>query len=124
MSTPTKTCPQCGQTYDFAQRFCPHDGSTLRAPAGSNLVGSVLADRYHIVRRIGEGGMGQVFLAEHVKMRRRSAVKVLHQGMVNDPDAIARFNREASNASQIQHPNVAAIYDFGETDDGLIYLAI
>ncbi|HEV2178808.1 MAG TPA: serine/threonine-protein kinase [Gemmatimonadaceae bacterium] len=124
MNAPPKTCPQCGQTYDFEQRFCPRDGSTLRAPAGSNLVGSVLADRYHIVRRIGEGGMGQVYLAEHVKMRRRSAVKVLHQGMVNDPDAIARFNREASNASQIQHPNVAAIYDFGETDDGLIYLAM
>src|SRR6185312_12158426 len=124
VNAPAKTCPQCGQTYDFEQRFCPRDGSTLRAPAGSNLVGSVLADRYHIVRRIGEGGMGQVYLAEHVKMRRRSAVKVLHQGMVNDPDAIARFNREASNASQIQHPNVAAIYDFGETDDGLIYLAM
>ena len=124
VSTATKTCPQCGETYDFEQRFCPRDGSTLRAPPGSNLVGSVLADRYHIVRRIGEGGMGQVYLAEHVKMKRRSAVKVLHQGLVNDPDAIARFNREASNASQIQHPNVAAIYDFGETADGLIYLAM
>jgi serine/threonine protein kinase len=49
---------------------------------------------------------------------------VLHQGMVHDPDAISRFNREASNASQIQHPNVAAIYDFGETPEGLIYLAM
>ncbi|HEX6533922.1 MAG TPA: serine/threonine-protein kinase [Gemmatimonadaceae bacterium] len=124
MTSPTKTCPQCGTTYDFEQRFCPRDGSTLRAPAGSDLVGSVLADRYHIMRRIGEGGMGQVYLAEHVRMKRRSAVKVLHQGMVNDPEAIARFNREASNASQIQHPNVAAIYDFGETADGLIYLAM
>ncbi|HEX5409871.1 MAG TPA: serine/threonine-protein kinase [Gemmatimonadaceae bacterium] len=124
MNAPAKTCPQCGQTYDFEQRFCPRDGSTLRSPEGSNLVGSVLAGRYHIVRRIGEGGMGQVYLAEHVRMRRRSAVKVLNQGLVNDSDAIARFNREASNASQIQHPNVAAIYDFGETDDGLIYLAM
>lgn len=106
------------------QRFCPRDGSTLRAPPGSDLVGSILADRYHVIRRIGEGGMGQVYLAEHVKMRRKSAVKVLHQGMVHDPDAISRFNREASNASQIQHPNVAAIYDFGETPEGLIYLAM
>jgi serine/threonine protein kinase len=65
-----------------------------------------------------------VYLAEHVKMKRKSAVKVLHQGMVHDPDAISRFNREASNASQIQHPNVAAIYDFGETPEGLIYLAM
>ena len=106
------------------QRFCPRDGSTLRAPPGSDLVGSILADRYHVIRRIGEGGMGQVYLAEHVKMKRKSAVKVLHQGMVHDPDAISRFNREASNASQIQHPNVAAIYDFGETPEGLIYLAM
>jgi serine/threonine protein kinase len=123
-SAPQKTCPQCGSTYDMDQRFCPRDGSTLRAPPGSDLVGSILADRYHVIRRIGEGGMGQVYLAEHVKMRRKSAVKVLHQGMVHDPDAISRFNREASNASQIQHPNVAAIYDFGETSEGLIYLAM
>jgi serine/threonine protein kinase len=123
-TAPQKTCPQCGSTYDMDQRFCPRDGSTLRAPPGSDLVGSILADRYHVIRRIGEGGMGQVYLAEHVKMKRKSAVKVLHQGMVHDPDAISRFNREASNASQIQHPNVAAIYDFGETPEGLIYLAM
>ncbi len=119
-----KTCPQCGNSYDAEQRFCPRDGSTLRAPPGSDLVGSVVADRYLILKRIGEGGMGQVYLAEHVKMKRKSAVKVMHQGMVHDQDAIQRFNREASNASSIQHPNVAAIYDFGETADGLIYLAM
>ena len=120
----TKTCPQCGNSYDAEQRFCPRDGSTLRAPPGSDMVGSVIADRYLILSRIGEGGMGQVYLAEHVKMKRKSAVKVMHQGMVHDQDAIQRFNREASNASAIQHPNVAAIYDFGETADGLIYLAM
>src|SRR5439155_30803 len=50
--------------------------------------------------------------------------KVMNPSMVHDPDAIARFNREASNASRISHPNVCAIYDFGETPDGLIYLAM
>ena len=124
MNAPQKTCPQCGNTYDAEQRFCPRDGSTLRAPPGSDLVGSIVADRYLIIKRIGEGGMGQVYLAEHIKMKRKSAVKVMHQGMVHDQDAIQRFNREASNASSIQHPNVAAIYDFGETSDGLIYLAM
>ena len=68
--------------------------------------------------------MGQVYLAEHVKMKRKSAVKVMHKGMVHDAEAVQRFNREASNASSIQHPHVAAIYDFGETPEGLIYLAM
>src|SRR5688572_14938512 len=68
--------------------------------------------------------MGTVYLAEHVKMGRKSAIKVMNPGMVSDADAISRFNREASNASRINHPNVAAVYDFGETSDGLIYLAM
>lgn len=68
--------------------------------------------------------MGAVYLAEHVKMGRKSALKVMHPGMNADPDAIARFNREASNASRLSHPNICGIYDFGETSEGLIYLAM
>ena len=121
----TKICPQCNTEYEAEQRFCPRDGSTLKSQsAGGDLVGSVIADRYHVISKLGEGGMGQVYLAEHVRMGRKSAVKVMNPGMVNDADAISRFNREASNASRISHPNVAAIYDFGETSDGLIYLAM
>ncbi len=120
-----KICPQCGEEYPLDQRFCPKDGTTLRLQGGGNdLVGSIVADRYHVMRKLGEGGMGQVYLAEHVKMGRKSALKVMNPGMVNDADAISRFNREAANASRISHPNVAAVYDFGETGDGLIYLAM
>jgi serine/threonine-protein kinase len=68
--------------------------------------------------------MGAVYLAEHVKMRRKSAIKVMAQSMASDPEAIARFNREAANAARINHPNVCQIYDFGETPDGTIYLAM
>ena len=121
----SKICPQCGTEYELDQRFCPRDGSTLRAQnTGGDLVGEIVADRYHVLRKLGEGGMGQVYLAEHVKMGRKSAVKVMNPGMVHDADAISRFNREAANASRINHPHVAAIYDFGETPDGLIYLAM
>src|SRR5947208_14039087 len=74
------------------------------------------------MKKLGEGGMGQVYLAEHVKMGRKSAIKVLNPTMVYDPDAVARFNREAANASRISHPSACAIYDFGETAEGLIYL--
>jgi len=120
-----KVCPVCGTEYSDDVKFCPNDGQTLRAAApASDLVGQVVADRYHVTKKLGEGGMGQVYLAEHVKMGRRSAIKVMNPAMVHDPDAVARFNREAANASRITHPNVCAIYDFGETGDGLIYLAM
>ncbi|MDB4913784.1 MAG: Serine/threonine-protein kinase PknB [Gemmatimonadetes bacterium] len=120
-----KICPTCGTEYPANERFCPRDGTALRSTGGGNdLVGSVIAERYHVLKKLGEGGMGQVYLAEHVKMGRKSAVKVMNPGMVHDADAISRFNREAANASRINHPNVAGIYDFGETADGLIYLAM
>ncbi|MGH7530545.1 MAG: serine/threonine-protein kinase [Gemmatimonadales bacterium] len=120
-----KVCPVCAAEYPDDVRFCPQDGQTLRAAApATDLVGQVVADRYHVVKKLGEGGMGQVYLAEHVKMGRRSAIKVMNPATVHDPDAVARFNREAANASRITHPNVCAIYDFGETADGLIYLAM
>jgi serine/threonine protein kinase len=120
-----KVCPTCGKEYPASERFCPSDGTPLRSrDDAEDLIGSVLAERYHILRKLGQGGMGQVYLAEHVRMRRMSAVKVMHPGMVNDTDAISRFNREAANACQILHTNVAAIYDFGETSDGMLYLAM
>jgi serine/threonine protein kinase len=120
-----KVCPQCGTEYPANARFCEIDGTALRGAAvGSDLVGSIIADRYHVMKKLGEGGMGQVYLVEHVKMGRKSALKVMHPGMVKDVDAISRFNREAANASRIAHANVAAVYDFGETADGIIYLAM
>ncbi len=120
-----KICPVCSREYPDDIRFCQHDGTTLRGvtPA-SSLVGQVIADRYHVMKKLGEGGMGQVYLAEHVKMGRKSAIKVMNPSLMHDPEAIARFNREAGNASKITHPNVCAVYDFGETPDGLIYLAM
>ena len=120
-----KLCPTCGVEYADSERFCPQDGTPLRSrEAPESLVGSVIADRYHVLSKLGEGGMGQVYLAEHLRMKRKSAVKVMHPSMTSDADAIGRFHREAANACQIDHPNVAAVYDFGENGDGIIYLAM
>jgi eukaryotic-like serine/threonine-protein kinase len=121
-----KICPTCGVTYPETELFCPKDGMALhwQGAASTNLIGSILAERYHVLKQLGAGGMGRVYLAEHVKMGRPSAIKVLHPAMAGDAEAIGRFNREAANASRIDHPNVAAIYDFGETHDGLLYLAM
>lgn len=120
-----KLCPQCGTRYEGDNRFCTLDGATLVAenPADS-LTGTVLADRYLIDRKLGEGGMGEVYLAEHIRMKRKVAVKVMRAWLTKDAAAIGRFHREAENASQITHPNVAGVYDFGETAGGLVYLAM
>src|SRR5258708_21794266 len=118
-----KVCPRWGGEYEPAARFCPLDGTALRPKGSDSLVGRVLADRYHILKRIGEGGMGRVYLGEHVKMNRQCAIKVMSPSMVNDSESAARFAREASNAARIIHPNVAAVFDFGQSD-GLVYLVM
>ena len=121
----TKICPRCGEEYDASVAFCANDGTRLVARGQqTDLIGSVIADRYRIVSSIGEGGMGQVYLAEHVRMKRKSAIKIMRRALVHDVEALQRFTREAENASQIAHPNVAAIFDFGETSDGIVYLAM
>src|SRR5690349_7479962 len=88
------------------------------------LIGQLIADRYQILSMIGEGGMGRVYVAEHVRMGRKSAVKVINPALATTADAISRFNREAANACKINHPNVAQVYDFGEMADGTLYLAM
>ena len=119
-----KVCPRCGTEYTGDMDFCPKDGSTLRVrDSGKGLVGSIVAGRYRILQKMGRGGMGEVYLAEHVKMGRKSAIKLIHPSLLKDVDVVRRFGREASNASRIMHPNVATIYDFGE-DEGLVYIAM
>jgi serine/threonine-protein kinase len=120
-----KLCPTCGNSYDDRNVFCPTDGSTLRtAVDAADLIGSVIADRYLVTAQLGEGGMGRVYLAQHVRIPQQAAIKVLHPALVHDPDALARFNHEASNACRISDTHVARVYDFGETGTGLVYLAM
>ena len=121
-----RVCPQCGTQYGSDLIVCPKDGATLtdQTQVTDTLLGIVLADRYRVIRMLGEGGMGRVYLAEHVRMGRLSAVKVMSPWLAATPDAVGRFNREAANASRINHPNVAAIYDFGESSSGMLYLAM
>lgn len=122
--TVVKVCPQCGGEYETGDRFCPRDGAPLRPKGGSDpLIGRVIADRYLILARLGEGGMGRVYVAEHVKMNRQCAIKVMNPSLMNDPESARRFAREASNAARILHPNVAAVFDYGEADR-IVYLVM
>lgn len=120
-----KICPVCGTNYPDTLAFCSADGTTLISEnKGGDLVGSVIADRYKVERVLGEGGMGRVYLAQHVRLPQQAAIKVLSPGMLSDPDAVARFNREAANAARIEHDRVARVFDFGETREGSVYIAM
>ncbi|HEV2858761.1 MAG TPA: Stk1 family PASTA domain-containing Ser/Thr kinase [Solirubrobacterales bacterium] len=85
--------------------------------------GSVVDKRYRVLRRIGSGGMADVWLAEDAHLQRQVALKVLHARYLQDPDFIARFQREAEAAAGLQHPNIVAVFDRGQ-DDGINYIAM
>lgn len=93
-------------------------------PAPTDLTGSLLAGRYRILRKLGEGAMGTVYLGEHTKIGRQDAIKVLRDVHAGDAEAIARFNRGARNVAAIRHPNVCTIYDYSDTGDGAQFVAM
>ena len=77
--------------------------------------------QYHLGRRIGAGGMGEVYLAEHQLLKRPCALKLIKGDAGGDPLALARFEREVKSAARLSHPNSIAIYDYGRTEDGTFY---
>jgi serine/threonine-protein kinase len=105
---------------------CPRDATPLTvegAEGVDSLIGKVLGEAYQIVRLVGEGGMGRVYEARHLRLKeRRFAVKVLHPELARDPEIVARFQREAESASSIGHPNVVDVYDVHKTHDGVPYM--
>ena len=87
-------------------------------------VGHTLAGRYRLLQELGSGGMGTVYLAEHVHLGRRTAVKLMHKELCCQPDAEQRFRREANLAARISHPSIAQVYDFDCTPEGEFLLAM
>lgn len=91
--------------------------------AASRLVGTTIGGRYHLVRQLGDGGMGAVFKAADRVLRRFVAVKLLHKSTATNPAAVERFVREARSAAAIGHPNIIEVIDFGD-DQGQPFLVM
>ena len=109
----------------------PPVASDETAPRGVELpqnndpyVGTTIADRYRVLSKLGEGGMGVVYLAEHVFIEKRVALKVLSEDFARKADLVARFMQEAKAASRIGHENIVDITDFGETASGSVFFAM
>src|SRR5262245_8951634 len=87
-------------------------------------VGTVIAERYRILHRLGVGGMGAVYRAEHVLMKKPVAIKLLHGDLGRVDEAVRRFEREAQSASRLSHPNIIDVTDFGRAAGGELYLVM
>src|SRR5262245_32430104 len=92
--------------------------------ASDALIGTVLGGRYRLEILLGGGSMGRIYRAEHVLMHKPLAVKVLNAEHTKNRELVARFEREATAAANIEHPNVVAATDFGKLEDGTVYLAL
>jgi serine/threonine protein kinase len=110
---------QAGEVKPLTQSAAP----VYVAPVDP-LLGQILAGRYQIQRKLGEGGMGAVYLAQHTVLEKAVALKVLHGEFARKPDLVERFMQEARAASRIRHENVIDISDFGSTGDGLVFFAM
>jgi serine/threonine protein kinase len=112
--------------------MAPTDGTgpaTANTPVplegdGSELIGMVVDNRYRLEDTLGRGGMGLVFRATHIGLRRQVAVKILHPSLAASPDVRSRFEREALAVGKVDDPNCVATYDVGRLPDGSLYLAM
>jgi serine/threonine protein kinase len=115
-------CPHCGEPHPPTYSHCPRTGKPLQT--GPALVGRVIAGRYRVTGILGEGGMGAVYIAEHLLLGRKVAIKRLHPELTGDEKAVARFQREARAAAATGHEHIVEVLDLGYAEDGAPYLVM
>jgi serine/threonine protein kinase len=118
-----KICPACGKEYPNMMTLCSVDAAVLQSPSDP-LLGQTLAGKYRVEKLIKRGGMGAVYQGKHVLMDKTVAIKVLRPALAVDDDVVARFSREAKAASRISHPHAVSVTDFGESENGIVFLVM
>ena len=118
-----RICPQCKLKYTNDQEKCFVDGEPLEEVPDPN-IGTTVAGRYLIEDILGEGGMATVYRARHTLVDKPVAVKIMHPEMAKDENLRERFRREAKNAAALEHPNIIAVHDDGETEAGGLFLVM
>ncbi len=118
------TCSNCGIQVEGEFNFCPSCGTKTADAGESSILGRTFNDKYRIVSELGSGSMGTVYLGEHIGLKKRVAVKVLHSDLQVSGESLRRFQREGIAAGQFSHPNAIQIFDFDESKTGVFYLAM
>ena len=128
-------CPECGEVKTVfgepGERCSEHGRYYVAAQAFGNpdsddFLGRVVGEQYLVFDRIGHGGMGSVFKAVHLKLKRHVAVKMIRPSVANDEDSdqlAQRFAFEAQSLSRLSHRNIVTVFDYGEAS-GLLYLVL
>ncbi|MGO9775132.1 MAG: protein kinase domain-containing protein [Terracidiphilus sp.] len=118
-----KTCPVCDSDYPDQHTTCPTDGAVLIV-SHELAAGSLVRGKYRITRKLGQGGMGVVYLAEHILLGGRVALKFLTGDQGKDPRFIKRFRMEARAAYQLRHTNIVEVTDLDQAEDGSLFIAM
>lgn len=118
-----KSCPVCGKEYSDTTTLCPVDAVVLEHTEDP-LLRKTLAGKYKIEELIKSGGMGSVYRGKHILMDKTVAIKVLRPSLAVDAAVVARFSREAKAASRINHPHAVIVTDFGEDENGVVFLVM
>jgi serine/threonine-protein kinase len=119
-------CAACGGSYPFDVDVCPKDGARLAKLKAQPdaLLGRVFDGRFEVRTALGQGGMGTVYRGWQLTVDREIAIKVIHPKLASDRVAVKRFLREARLSSRLNQPNIVNVYDFGQTEDGVLYIAM
>src|SRR5258708_5110473 len=118
-----KYCTVCNSKFEDTISFCPTDGEVLQEDPTS-LLGILLDGQYKVEAALWKGGVGAVYLARHILLGDRVAIKVLPPEMRNNPEWLRRFQREGQAARRFRHPNAVTVYDLRTSTDGMIYLVM
>ena len=124
MNPAVVTCQSCRRELAPSALFCPGCGSPRVKESADVLLGKVLGDRFLILERLGHGTSGTLYRGEHVTLRRKVAIKVLHDELSRDDLAVERFRREATSVAELDNEHIVEIHDFGRTPDNRLYLAM
>ncbi len=120
-------CQGCGAEHSSWSGQCPNCGTaeTIRlAPATDRMVDRIIKGKYKLVRKLGQGGMGAVYLGEQLGIGHRVAIKFLKSEFSNDAEIARRFLNEAKSYARVAHPNAVTFHDFGQDDEGNLFIAM
>jgi hypothetical protein len=119
-------CAACNQSYSIDEMFCPKDGSRLvkLLARPDALIGRVFDQRYELRSVLGNGGMGTVYRGWQLSVDREVAIKVIHSKLASIRSVAKRFLREARLSSRLSEASIVQVYDFGHTEDGILYIVM